>query len=51
MGVPLVPMMVVSHGGDDGWRRWMASMVGVDGWLRMASMVGVDGGLVFDRGH
>ena len=43
---PLVPMIVASNGGVDGWRRWMASDGGFEWWLRMvASMGGVDGWL------
>ena len=31
--VPRVPTMVETNGGVDGWRRWIVSMVGVDGGL------------------
>ena len=30
-------LMVVASNGDEWWRRWMASMVGVDGWLRSST--------------
>ena len=39
--VPLVPMMVATNGGDEWWRRWVASMDGVDGWT----------GVLRHRGH
>ena len=31
VGAPLLPVMVASDGGVDGWRRWVASMASVDG--------------------
>ena len=34
MEAPLVPMMVATNGGVDGWLRWVASVDGADGWRR-----------------